>query len=316
MIKSDSSTATLRNGNASVGTSVENKARKKSAAIPLFKKVSTKDKQLRKDRKIESDIEDLVIEGRQKIDSYEEIKDITIPLTELSSADVKEFLKEKIGNLTIEGTIHEMYATIKGMETQLINVLDINASLEKDLKMTKGALLNGNKVKKELENKLKASENEGPSKIELGRELRELISQYNVKQEEIQDVKNEKDTIGGKVDGLNREIERLSEEKDDLVTDASILRAKMDDLVFKIKESDALMKKTGKENVEFKKDIKNKEIEISGLKDENTSIRLEFNESDSAFNEIYNSLVAASDKTKKFFSQEAIKQTVTEEQGK
>ncbi|MGR3317581.1 MAG: hypothetical protein ACUZ8O_03805 [Candidatus Anammoxibacter sp.] len=316
MIKRDSSTATLENGKVSVDSPAEKETRKGSASIPLFKKVAKKNRQLIKEQKVESDIEDMVIEGRQKIGSYEEIKDITIPLTELSSADVKEFLKEKIGNLTIEGTLHEMYATIKGMETQLINVLDINASLEKDLKITKGALLNGNKVKVEVENKLKALENEGPSKTELEMELRELIVQYNTKQEEIQDVTNEKNMIDGKVGALCKEIERLGEERNDFVTDASISQAKMDDLVFKIKESDALLKKVNRENTEFKRNIKNNDEELSRLKDENTSIRREYNESDKAFNEVYESLVVASDKTKKFSYKEPTTQESTEEQGK
>lgn len=267
-------------------------------AKPLF---SRERKETGRNKTDGLDIEDMVLEGRRQIDDYEDVKVASVPLSDVSSTDVKEFLREKVGNLTIEGTIHEMYMTIKGMETQLRKVLDINASLEKDLKVTKETLINVNKENKDLSSKIETLENEGPSRMELERELQELIIQHNKKQEEIQDIVNEKYTIESKVGGLCKDIERLQEEKDDSGTETSILKTKVDDLIFKIKDRDVHIKKIHDENVELQRKIRKREQEISTLIEENKAISIESKESREAFDEIYDSLIAASIKTKKFF---------------
>ncbi len=244
------------------------------------------------------------MKGRSEIGDYEGIKDTPLPLTEISSAEVKEFLRERIGNLTIEGTIHEMYITIKSMETQIRKVLDINTSLENDLKVTKETLISVNKENEELKNKIKSLEDEGPLKVELERELRQLISEHNKKQEEVQDVMGDKDDAVIKNKILQQDIVRLGEEKDDALKDALFLQSKLDDLVLRIKGHEDQINGLKGENIYFKEKISKQQEEISCLVEEKNATELELKESKEAFDEIYDALVETKIKTKKFFYKE------------
>ncbi len=250
------------------------------------------------------DIEDLVMEGRRKIGAHEGIKDTPFPVGEISSSEVKDFLKEKIGNLTIEGTIHEMYVTIKGMETQLRKVLDINSSLENDLQVTKETKIKENKDNDTLKDKLKNLEEEGPLKMELERELKQLITQHSKKQEDVQDIMSEKDEMMLNNNILKKNIERLEEEKKDTLRDASFLQSKVDDLVGKIRNYDERLNKARGENAYFKEKITKLEEEVSALWEERNAIQLELKESKEAFDEIYDALIETRVKTKKFFYEE------------
>ena len=267
---------------------------KTETAKPLFEKEETKI----------PDIKDLVLEGRQEISGYEGIKEAPLPLSEISSSEVKEFLRERIGNLTIEGTIHEMYITIKSMETQIRKVLDINASLENDLKVTKETLISVNKDNEALKNKLKKMEDEGPLKVELERELRQLISEHNKGQEDAQDIMDEKDGMGIKNKILKQDITRLGEEREDALKDALFLQSKLDDMILKIKDNEEQINGIKGENLYFKEKITKQQEEISGLAEEKNAIELEMKESKEAFDEIYEALVETKIKTKKFFYQE------------
>lgn len=251
-----------------------------------------------------SDIKDLVLEGRREIGDYKGIKEATLPLSEISSSEVKEFLRERIGNLTIEGTIHEMYITIKSMETQIRKVLDINASLENDLKVTKETLIQVSKENEELKNKIKSMEDEGPLKVELDRELRQLIAEHNKKQEEVQDIIDDKDDAVIKNKILQLDIIRLGEEKEDALKDALFLQSKLDDMVLRIKDYEEQINGLKGENLYAKEKITKQQEEISGLAEEKNAIELELKESKEAFDEIYEALVETKIKTKKFFYQE------------
>lgn len=251
-----------------------------------------------------SAIKDLVLEGRREIGDYEGIKEAPLPLSEISSSEVKEFLRERIGNLTIEGTIHEMYITIKSMETQIRKVLDINVSLENDLKVTKETLISVNKENEELKNKMKSLEDEGPLKVELERELRQLLSEHNKKQEEVQDIIGDKDDTVIKNKILQQDIVRLGEEKDDALKDALFLQSKLGDLVLRIKGYEDQINGLKGENIYSKEKITKQQEEISGLAEEKNAIELEMKESKEAFDEIYDALVETKIKTKKFFYKE------------
>ena len=273
---------------------VKDESAKVEASKPLFEKEESKI----------PDIKELLMKGRSEIGDYEGIKDTPLPLTEISSAEVKEFLRERIGNLTIEGTIHEMYITIKSMETQIRKVLDINTSLENDLKVTKETLISVNKENEELKNKIKSLEDEGPLKVELERELRQLISEHNKKQEEVQDVMGDKDDAVIKNKILQQDIVRLGEEKDDALKDALFLQSKLDDLVLRIKGHEDQINGLKGENIYFKEKISKQQEEISCLVEEKNATELELKESKEAFDEIYDALVETKIKTKKFFYKE------------
>ncbi len=250
-----------------------------------------------------SNIKSLVMEGRRKIENYEGIKDAPLPLSEISSSEVKEFLRERIGNLTIEGTVHEMYITIKNMETQLKKVLNINSSLENDLKVTKETLIKVNKDNEALKSKIKGMEEEGPMRLELDRELKQLIAEHNKKEEDIQDIKRKKDETIVKMNSLNQNIVRLEEEKDDILKEISYLQSKVDDLVIKIKEYEEHINSLKGENLYFKEKIKKQEEEISDLVEARNAVQLELNESKEAFDEIYDALLETKISAKKFFYQ-------------
>lgn len=275
-------------------SSVKGESAEVEASKPLFEKEETDI----------PDIKELVMKGRREIGDYEGIKDTPLPLTEISSAEVKEFLRERIGNLTIEGTIHEMYITIKSMETQIRKVLDINASLENDLKVTKETLISVNKENEELKNKIKKVEDEGPLKVELERELRQLISEHNKKQEEVQDVMGDKDDTVIKNKILQQDIVRLGEEKDDALKDALFLQSKLEDMVHKVNGYEDQINGLKGENIYSKEKITKQQEEISGLVEEKNAIELEMKESKEAFDEIYDALVETKIKTKKFFYKE------------
>lgn len=269
------------------------------AASPLFSRTGVGSGTNTAD---EPDVEEMVLDGRQRIGQYEGVKDTAIPTAEVSSDEVKEFLSEKVGNLTIEGTIHEMYMTIKGMETQLRKVLDINASLEDDLKKTKDELTETNKVNSGLREKIESLENEGPARKELDMELQDLISQHNRKQEEAQDAVKERRAIGLEIDMLKRDLARLNEEKNDSISDALVLKVKVEGLASVLKERDARIKKIVAENADFRKMLSKRESELAGFIEENKAILLEHKESKEAFDEIYKALIGAKIKTKKFFT--------------
>lgn len=250
------------------------------------------------------DIKELVMKGRSEVGNYAGIQDTPISLAEISSDEVKEFLRERIGNLTIEGTIHEMYVTIKSMETQIRKVLDINASLENDLKVTKEALINVSKENEALKNRVKDMEDEGPLKQELDRELRQLITQYNKKQEDVQDAIDEKDDAVIKNKILQQDLSRKGEETEDALKDAMFLQSKLDDMALKMKNYEEQINGLNGENLYFKDKITKQQEEISSLVEDKNSTELELKECKEAFDEIYEALVETKVKTKKFFYHE------------
>lgn len=255
------------------------------------------------DAKKSPNIKNLVMEGRRKISDYEGIKDAPLPLSEISSSEVKEFLRERIGNLTIEGTVNEMYITIKNMETQLTKVLSINASLENDSKVTKETLIKVNKDNEELKCKIRNIEEDGPMRMELERELQQLIAEHNKKEEDIQDVKRENDKTILKMNTLQQEIARLEEEKDDMLKEASYLQSKADDLIIKLRDYEEHINRLKGENLYFAEKMKKQQDEVSDLVEARNAIQLELNECKEAFDEIYNALVETKINAKKFFYQ-------------
>lgn len=248
------------------------------------------------------EIEGLVRDGRRIIGNYAEIKANPAPSDNLSSNDVRDFLRKSIGNLTIEGTIDEMYMTIKSMEAQLKNVLKINATLESDSKTMKENMVKVIKENVELKKKYKALEDEGPLKVELDRELQALLTEQNIKQEKIQDLVSENRVLDVKIGELDKQIATLTEERDDSLKYAASMEIKIVDMVAKIKNNEEQLATIKDENQHYKDKIALQVKEISSLVEEKTRIQVELKETKDAFDEICKELVDIKSKTEKFFN--------------
>lgn len=246
------------------------------------------------------DIKELVLEGRREIGEDEGVKDFHPPLTDVPPSEVKAFLKEMIGSLTVEGTVHAMSKAVTSMETQLINVLDINTSLKGDLKVMRENMIKVDKENEVLKGKLGDVEKAGPSKAELELELRQLITELNVSQEKIQDLTKEKDELESRRDGRDLEIEKLEEEKNDTQKYSSSLETKMVDLVTMKKDYEEQIDKLKRENLYNDKLIKNMRNDLSVLVKEKNVLEFELKETKETFDEIYSELAGIKSKTKKF----------------
>jgi len=269
---------------------LKNKGVKAQPSKPLF--TDSTDKYL--------DIKELVLEGRREIGDDEEIKDVSFSLTDIPPSEVKAFLKERIDSLTVEGTIHAMSEAIKSMETQLISVLEINASQKNDLKVMKENVIKVAKENEALKSKIKEMEEAGLSKAELELELRQLITELNNNQEKLQDLTGEKEKLELKRNDRDREIAILEEEKNDAMKYASSIETKIVNLVAMKRNYEDQINKLKRENLYNIELVKNQENDLSVLKKEKSVLEFELKETKGIFDEIYTELAGIKSKTKKF----------------
>jgi len=249
-------------------------------------------------------IRDVVMEGRGRLKDHKGIQATPLPLSEMSSFEVKNFLQERIGELSIEATINEMYTIIMHMDGQLKKVLDINSSLDKDLKISRDSLLKSNQECEELHEKIQKIEDESPLRIELQQELDQLIDEQYKTTDKIHDVEKERDKQTELVTRMEQKNQADAEEKDDAVKEAKYVNSKMDDLMLKIREHEGKVDELRGESVYYREKIKTIEEDLSRVVEERNASQMELKESKEAFDEIYEALLETKIKTKKFFYRE------------
>ncbi len=239
-------------------------------------------------------IEELVLEGRREIGGYEGVKDVSRVMSEIPSSEVTVFLKGRIGNLTVEGTINAMYMIIKNMEKQLTSVNDINASLKKDLK---AARENEDKACKEndaIKTKLRAIEETMPLKEDIERKYQQVLAELNKNKEMIQDLTKEKQALELETNHIRQEMVKLEEEKNDTLKYASSFESKVNAMVEMISDYKELINSLQNDNACMESDL-------AALENEKSVIEFELKEAKDAFEEIYSELAGVKSKTKNYF---------------
>lgn len=152
-----------------------------------------------------------------------------LPSQQIEFPNIKEIelLKEGVYAVDLEKTINDMLMVIKNMESQLNSVLNINATLERDLKDSKEIVAGLKKERGELESRLLKLEEEIPSKRELQIEIDYQIEERNKAELLIRELRAQLDNVSEKQVQNLRRRSSLEDQKQDYIIEINYLESQL-----------------------------------------------------------------------------------------
>jgi len=149
-----------------------------------------------------------------------------IVVRDMPEVKLIEQLKNELGTMDIGSTIKDLFVSMQNMDAQLNSVLSINASIEKDIKISRDVITRLKDEKKQLEETIRILKEEVPSKMELKAEIEHLIEERNKAQVSIRSMKMLVEKTKDKMHGAESRISELENEKADLLKDINYLEIK------------------------------------------------------------------------------------------
>jgi len=126
-----------------------------------------------------------------------------------------EALKEGTFTVDLEKTISDMLLVIKNMEAQLENVLSINASLEKEVNVSKDMILQLKNEKSQLQSTIQQLESQMPSKREMQIQIDHISEEKNQAIRQNRDLQIDNQQMKKDIQKLNDAVNTFEEEKID-----------------------------------------------------------------------------------------------------
>jgi len=124
-----------------------------------------------------------------------------------------ETLKEGTFTVDLEKTISDMLLVIKNMEAQLENVLSINASLEKEVDVSKDMIMQLKHEKEKLQATIEQMESQMLSKREMQVLIDHMEEEKNKAHSKIRDLESDNDQMKKENQKLNDMVNSFEEEK-------------------------------------------------------------------------------------------------------
>jgi len=215
--------------------------------------------------------------------------DISLQDSDIALPQIKglEELKEGIYAVDLENTIDNMYNVITNMETQLKNVLKINAKLEKELARSKVRIEHLKDHETFLKEKIEQLENEMPSKRELTIELEHLVSERNDDQITIRAMNKRIAQMNEDIQMYKDRLDAESEEKNDLIADVEFMDATIDDSAKKINDYQLNIKYLKGQAIANANTIKELESQLSQSASEKIQLQQKLSESRKTISELH-----------------------------
>lgn len=157
-----------------------------------------------------------------------------IVVRDIPELKVIEDLKNELGILDIGKTIKDLFVSMKNMDSQLKNVLAINAALEKDSKVSRDIIVGLNSDKRRLEQTVRQLQDEMPAKRVLQDEINHFIEERNEAQASIRSMKKWVGQTKEEIQGLKDRVAELESEKSDLTRDIAYYEIKFNAAVEKL----------------------------------------------------------------------------------
>ncbi|ETR70753.1 MAG: hypothetical protein OMM_03009 [Candidatus Magnetoglobus multicellularis str. Araruama] len=215
--------------------------------------------------------------------------DISLQDSDIALPQIKglEELKEGIYAVDLDSTIDNMYNVITNMETQLKNVLKINAKLEKELARSKVRIEHLKDQETFLNEKIEQLENEMPSKRELTIELEHLVSERNDDQVTIRAMNKRIAQMNEDIQKYKDRLDLASEEKNDLIADVEFMDATIGDSVKTIHDYQLNIKYLKGQAIANANTIKELESQLSQSASEKIQLQQKLSESRKTISELH-----------------------------
>jgi chromosome segregation ATPase len=212
-----------------------------------------------------------------------------------------DLLKEGIYEVDLEKTVHDMFAVIKSMESQMERVMRINVLFEKDLNDSKKMMAELKDAKRKLEEKVSRMEDEIPSKRELQIEIDHLMEERNLAQVNIHELKSKIEKTQTRLIECQKQMGKLGEERKDALSEVNFLESRLNKSTQKIGNCEAQINVLRGENLAMTEKLKGLEKDLTETLDEKYKLIRELKETKEAMNEIRSALADKKLQAKKSF---------------
>ncbi|MBF0452866.1 MAG: hypothetical protein HQK75_19350 [Candidatus Magnetomorum sp.] len=236
-----------------------------------------------------ADIEEAFLESLKQEEDVDTTPAIQLSAEETLLPQIKglEELKEGVYSVDLETTINDMYDVIQNMESQLKNVLNINAHLEKDLQLSKDRIESLKRSEAALKENIARLEKEMPTKRELTIELDHLTEERNDSQMTIRAMKKRIDMLNQEVNQYKNQMNTFDEEKKDYISDVNFLESTLDTTSKKITDYQNEIQLLKGKNLAGLSKIKALEQELKDSLDEKYTLLRKLKESRQTVSDIH-----------------------------
>jgi chromosome segregation ATPase len=195
-------------------------------------------------------------------------------------------LQDATYSVDLEKTVEDMAAIIGNMESQLNQVLSINAVLQDDLTTSKQIISELREDKVKIKKELAAIEIELPSKREMQMEMDQLVEERSSSQNRIHSLKSKIDTMNSTVEELRKQIVQVEMEKNDAVSEVGFLESNQSAVRQQVGSQEQKITRLKTEKVHHQKKIINLQDECQRAMEEKYSLLRELQEAQDILSEV------------------------------